>query len=98
MIEAVEFKNINKKYVVSSDGLIWRILSDGDITMINLTIDKFGKKRVIIFSSGVYKVCCVHKLILGAFLGIADREVIPLDGNYSNTSLSNLVYKNCTRK
>lgn len=43
MIEAVEFKNINKKYVVSSDGLIWRILSDGDIMRVGTSFDKFGK-------------------------------------------------------
>lgn len=72
-MEIVDFRDINEKYVACSDGTIWRRLGGGDITMINLTIDKFGKKRVIIFSSGVYKVCCVHKLILGAFLGIADR-------------------------
>lgn len=67
ILEVVEFRDINSKYIACSDGTIWRRLGCGDIAMVSPTIDKYGKKRVGIFYSGVYKICYVHKLVIGAF-------------------------------
>lgn len=92
MIEAVEFKNINEKYVVSSDGLVWRILSDGDIMRIETTFDKFGNERVGIFTRGKYRFFFVHMLVIGSFKGFKNRRIGHKDGNNSNNNLSNLYY------
>lgn len=91
-MEIVDFRNINEKYIVSSDGLVWRRIANGDIMRVETTFDKFGNERVGIFTKGKYTVCFVHTLVLSYFKGFKNKKIGHRDRNNSNNNLSNLFY------
>lgn len=91
-MEVVRFKNINKNYVVATDGTVWRVKKNGDISMIKPLKHKNGRLFVFLSVDGKKSIKFVHKLVLETFVGKFEKKIYFKDGDITNVSLSNLFY------
>jgi hypothetical protein len=101
ILPAVEWRDIKDyegRYQVSNYGKVrgfMRVKHRQDEShMISAHVNRHGYVQSQLWYGGKMKLCYVHRLVAGAFLGTSDLEVNHLDGDKCNNVLSNLEY--CT--